>query len=91
LDFDLVTAADSLQEAERRLDIIVKLHLESFLQTNDMGALNGTAPNEFWARYTETLRQGKTLPPSTLRVSVPDVVPMREPYGELPVVSAIAA
>jgi len=91
LDFDIVTAADSLQEAERRLDVLVRLHIESFLNSNSQGALNGSAPNEFWSRYTETLRHGKTLPSSTLRINVPDVVPMHEPYGELPVVSAIAA
>src|SRR5260370_33817386 len=85
LDFDLVTAADSLKEAERRLDVLVRLHIESFLRSNDPAALNGAAPNEFWSAYTDTLRKGKTLPPSTLRVSVPDVVPMHETYGELPV------
>jgi predicted RNase H-like HicB family nuclease len=91
LDFDLVTAADSLEEAERRLDILVRLHIESFLKSNDLGALNGSAPTEFWNQYTETLRLGRTLPSSTLRIGVPQVVPMHEPYGELPIVAALAA
>lgn len=91
LDFDLVTAADSLQEAERRLDVLARLHIESFLRSNDPAALNAAAPNEFWNTYTNTLRNGRTLPPSTLRVSVPDVVPMHDPYGELPVVAAMTA
>jgi hypothetical protein len=91
LDLDIVTAADSLEEAERRLDVLVRRHIESFLRGADPSAVNGIAPSEFWNQYTENLRHGRTLPPSTLRVSVPEVVPMHEPYGELPVVAAMAA
>jgi hypothetical protein len=91
LNFDIVTAADSLAEAERRLDVLVRRQIESVLRTGDPEGLNASAPNEYWERYTENLRHGRTLPSSTLRVSVPDVVPMREPFGELPVVAAMAA
>src|SRR5260370_37454936 len=91
LNFDLVTSGDSTEEAERRLDILVKYHIEAFLKSNGMSGLNGQAPKRFWSEYTECLRHGGALPSSTLRINVPDVVPMEKPYGDLEVVSAKAA
>jgi len=91
LDFDIVATAENIEEAERRLDTLVKFHIEAFLNSNGLGVLNGAAPNDFWVKYTDALRHGNTLPSSTLRITVPEVVPMKVPYGELEVVSARAA
>ncbi len=91
LNFDLVTSGDSKEEAERRLDVVVKFHIESFLKSNGMSGLNGQAPKRFWSEYTDSLRHGGALPSSTLRIDVPNVVPMEKPYGELEVVAAKAA
>lgn len=91
LDFDLVETADSREEAERRLDVLVRFHIESYLNSSGLSGLNGSAPSEFWDRYTALLRDGHVLPASTLRINIPDMVPMAMPYGELEVVSAQAA
>ncbi len=91
LNFDIVTAADDLDEAGRRLDVLVKTHIESVLKSNGRCTLSERAPKDFWTRYTNSLRAGGALPSRTLRIEVPEVVPMPMPYGELEVVEARAA
>ena len=91
LNFDIIATADDVSEAERRLDALVRFHIETYLRSNGLSGLNDPAPSEFFASYTQALRNGKVLPPSTLRISVPDVVPMEKPYGDLEIVSAKAA
>jgi len=91
LDFDFVTSGDNLEEAEKNLDTVVKFHIETFLKSNGLSGLASPAPKRFWAEYTKSLRQGGALPPSTLRIDVPQVVPMEKPYGELEVVGTKAA
>ncbi len=91
LNFDIVATAESMEEAERRLDTLVRFHIESYLNSNGMSGLSGPAPDEFFSQYTTCLRHGGALPSSTLRINVPEVVPMQMPYGELEVVSAKAA
>ena len=91
LNFDLVASADSCEEAESRLDLLVKFHIERYLKTIGMTSLGNRAPKEFWDKYTYSLRNGGALRSSTLRVEIPDIVPMPVPYGELEVVSAKAA
>src|SRR5262249_5920979 len=91
LNFDLVTSADSLAEAEKRLDTLVRLQIESYLRSNGATGLGSPAPKSFWAKYTEVLRSGGVLPSSTLRICVPEVVPMEKPYGELEIIAARAA
>ena len=88
LDFDLVTSGDSIEEAERRLDILVRFQIETFLKSNGHTRLGGQAPKRFWSAYTDCLRHGGALPSSTLRINVPQPVPMEKPYGELEIVSA---
>ncbi len=91
LNFDLVASADDLAEAERRLDVVVRFHIESFIKSDGATGLGGSAPKKKWAEYTKCLRAGNVLPSSTLRINVPEVVPMEKPYGELDVVAAKAA
>jgi hypothetical protein len=91
LNFDIVATADSMNEAERRLEALVRFHIESYLRTNGAACLSGPAPKEFFSSYTESLRRGGAQPSSTLRISVPQTVPMPVPYGELEVVAAKAA
>ena len=88
LDFDLVTSGDSIEDAERRLDILVKFQIETFLKSNGVSGLGGQAPKRFWTAYIDCLRHGGALPSSTLRIDVPSPVPMEKPYGELQVVGA---
>ena len=91
LNFDIVATAETMEEAERRLDALVRFHIESYLRTNGAACLSSPAPKEFFNSYSESLRHGGALPSSTLRISVPQTVPMPMPYGELEVVSAKAA
>lgn len=91
LNFDLIASGDSREEAERRLDVLVTLHIESYIQSQGTSGLSGPAPKRYWDSYTYALRHGGALPSSTLRIRVPDVVPMEKPYGDLEVVSAKAA
>jgi predicted RNase H-like HicB family nuclease len=91
LNFDIVATADTMEEAERRLDALVKVHIEGFLKSSGMSGLGEPAPKEFWVHYTDCLRQGGALPASWLRIEIPKVIPMDSPYGELEIVSAKAA
>ena len=91
LNFDIVTSADNLDEAERRLDVLMKSYLEDLLRGNGACAANNTAPQHFWEAYTNALQHGGILPSRPLRISVPEMVPMEMPFGNLPVVAAQAA
>jgi len=91
LNFDIVATADDMAEAERRLDVLVRFHIESYIRSNGATCLSGPAPQRFWNEYTYSLRHGGALPSSTLRINIPDIVPMEKPYGEVEVVGAKAA
>ena len=91
LNFNIVASADDHDEAERRLDVLVRMHIENFIKSQGVSGLTGPAPKEYFDRYTYSLRHGGALPSSTLRINVPEVVPMEKPYGDLEVVSAKAA
>jgi len=93
LNFDFVVSGDTLEVAERRLDTLVKFHIETFIKSNGMSGLGSSAPKKFWFEYVECLRHGGNfvLPSSTLRINIPEVVPMEKPYGELEIIAAKAA
>jgi hypothetical protein len=91
LNFDIATSADTREEAERRLDVLMKSYLENMLRCVAVCGANEPAPQKFWDEYTHALQNGGALPSSTLRIEVPEMVPMEMPYGMLPVVSANAA
>jgi hypothetical protein len=91
LDFDLVATANDMAEANQRLDTLVKFHIESFLNSNGLSGLNRAAPKEFFDEFTDALRNGRMLPDRTLRIDVPEPIPMAMPYGELEVIAGRAA
>ena len=91
LNFDIVATAENMEEAERRLDALVRSHVESYLNSNGLSGLSGPAPSSYFDIYTKSLRHGGALPSTTLRIHIPEVIPMELPYGELDVVSAKAA
>src|SRR5437899_2481139 len=91
LNFDIVATADDMEEAERRLDVLVRFHIETFIKSHGASGLSGPAPKEFFTDYAHSLRHGGALPASTLRICIPEVVPMEKPYGDLEIVSAKAA
>ena len=93
LNFDLVTAAPNIDEAEKRLDTLVSLYVERAAQTGNYSALNTAAPERFWEQFSESLRAGRvrqSIRP-TLQVRVPDVLPMDQPYSTIAVLAATAA
>lgn len=93
LDFDIVATAEDFKESERRLDMLVKRHIERTLRSGGACPLDAPAPEEFWNRWTDCARpeQNCMLPPRTLRIEVPAPVPMANPYGQLNVLEAKAA
>lgn len=92
LDFDIVATAKDLEESESRLDTLVKRHLERFLRTNGACALDGSAPEVFWTRWTECLHgKGTVMPSRILEIEVPSPIHMPNPIGEVKVVEARAA
>lgn len=88
LNFDLVATANDVKEAERRLDLLVRYHVASYMSTNGASGINRQAPSEFWAQYTEALREGRTMPPSTLHITLPEMSPIKMQNGEMEVVGA---
>jgi hypothetical protein len=82
LNFNIVASADTLEEAEHRLDVLVRLHIESFIKSHGASGLSGPARKEFFTRYTHSLLHGGALPPGTLRINVPEIVPMEKPAAE---------
>jgi hypothetical protein len=91
LNFDLVATAQDMKEAERRLDLLVRYHIASYMATNGASGIDAPAPGEFWAQYTDALRNGRILPASTLHITLPKQSPIRMLDGDLEIVSAKAA
>jgi hypothetical protein len=88
LNFDLVTTADDIKEAERRLDLLVRYHVASYMTTNGASGINQPAPSEYWALYTEAVRQGRVRPASTLHITLPDMSPIKMGNGDMEVIGA---
>jgi 2-polyprenyl-6-methoxyphenol hydroxylase-like FAD-dependent oxidoreductase len=57
LDYDLVVSADGREEAIRRLHLLVRVHVETSRATNVPRALRHQAPDEYWARFADTLKE----------------------------------
>jgi hypothetical protein len=88
LNFDIVTAADNIEEAERRLDLLVRYHLASYMTTNGASGINQPAPSDYWSQYTAALREGRIRPKSTLRITLPEMSPIKMRDGDMEVVGA---
>ena len=93
LDLDIVTAANDIDEAEKRLDVLVTVQIEEALACGNYTALTMTAPKDFFDRFTECFQAGRIRKSknSLLRIRIPDVVQMDQPYGSVGVLAAMAA
>jgi hypothetical protein len=93
LNFDLVTAAPNIDEAENRLDAIVSLYVERAVQSGNYSALNTAAPERFWEQFSECLRAGRVRQSKrpTLQIRMPDVLPMEQSHSTIAVLAATAA
>jgi len=91
---DIVTAANDIREAEKRLDCLVRLQIEEALATGNFPALvSEPAPAAFFDTFNECIRAGRIYDSRnpTLRVRVPEVIPMDAPFGSIGVIAALAA
>jgi hypothetical protein len=92
LDLDIVTAANDIGAAEKRLDFLVTMQIEEALVSGNYTVLTTPAPKVFFDHYNECVRAGKSRPSKDpLRIRVPDVVPMDQPYGSIGVLAATCA
>lgn len=90
LDLDIVTAANDIQEAEKRLDLLTALHIEEALSTGNYAALSTAAPSRYWNDFNQAFRSGMVHKMSnpTLTVRVPDVVPLEHTQSSIGVLAA---
>jgi len=93
LDLDIVTAANDIDEAEKRLDCLVIVHVEEALGIGNYAALNIAAPGSYWNTFNEAFRNGQIRKSNnpTLRFKMPDVVPLEQNLSSIGVLAAISA
>ena len=51
LDLDLVASGPDAETAERRLDAVVRAHVEQAIGSGNYALLNTPAPMEYWDRF----------------------------------------
>lgn len=91
LNFDLVATATDKEEAERRLDLLVRYHLASYMATNGASGLDASAPENYWENYETALREGRVVEIAPLRITLPELSPIKLCDKELKVLAARAA
>ena len=93
LNLDIVTAANDVDEAEKRLDLLVRKRIECALAVGNYAALNTTAPESYWTMFNDSIRSGRVRQSNnpTLMVRVPDVVPMDQSFSSIGVLAAMSA
>ncbi len=93
LDLDIVTAANHIDEAEKRLNALVTVQIEDALGTGNYAALNTPAPRIYWTIFTETFRSGKVRKSNNpvLSFKIPAIVPMEQERSSLGVLAAMTA
>jgi predicted RNase H-like HicB family nuclease len=99
LDFDIVTAGITADEAEGRLDRLVRRYIEDALRLQNPTLLMTAAPREFWKRYHEAFAAGRMRPsrePLQIRFPAPQVPVLTdddlpESSGQVEVLSVAAA
>lgn len=87
LDFDLIVAGPTLEEATRRLDAMITSYVERAYETSDYAALMTVAPERYWEQFADA----DVLPGHHLEIRVPEVVPMAESTGRVRVQASCAA
>jgi|ERR1017187_570925 hypothetical protein len=91
LDLDIVTAANDIDEAEKRLDLLVTIHIEAALAVGNYAALNMDAPPKYWKAFNDAFRNGRTRgPKNPLQIRVPEVVPMDQRLSSIDILAATA-
>lgn len=91
LNFDLVATANDSEEAEHRLDLLVRYHLASYMTTNGASGIDEPAPSAYWDNYKAALREGRVVEAAALRITLPELSPIKMCEKELPVLAARAA
>jgi hypothetical protein len=84
LDLDLVAVDTTVVAASRKLDVLVKDHIEFSLATGRLGNLNTKAPVQAWNEFNKA--KPITLEPKEILITIPDaaqVVPLVQPGGVL--------
>lgn len=59
LDFDLVAGAPSSDEAEARLEALIKAFVEGTIHDANFMALSHKAPTSFWEEFQDAWRNGR--------------------------------
>ena len=86
LDLDIVATATDDEEAERRLDLLVKYYLESALAHGNGAAMDTTAPASYWERYLD----GTPLASRKLTIRTSRISPFDNPNHDIPVIAYCA-
>ena len=89
LDLDIVATANKQAEALRRLNTLVKAHVELSLNKGNYAGLMTPAPPAYWTRFMNGAHTGTEV--LTLEVRVPQVVPTPEPQSVLGIIATHAA
>ncbi len=84
LDLDLVAVGVDVRAASRKLDDLVKAHIEFSLATGQFANLATKAPTSFWKLFND----GKSidLEPKTIHITIPEavqIVPLNSSEGEI--------
>lgn len=91
LDLDLVSLGKSQNEAAKKLDSLVKAHIELALATKQLENLETRAPQTYWNQFAD----GKPvkLHPMKIRIHIPEdilVVPLPRSESELRILAHAA-
>ncbi len=84
LDLDLVSVGDEVVSASRKLDSLVKDHIEFSLATGQLANLSTQAPVHYWKEFDRA--SPIELEPKQIHITIPDaaqVVPLDSPGGVL--------
>ncbi len=92
LDLDIVTAADDIDEAEKRLDFLVTVQIEEALVSGNYTVLTTTAPKSYFDEFNQCFvaKRIRASKNPVLKIRMPDVVQMDQPYGSVGVLAAMA-
>ncbi len=69
LDLDVVSVGASIEEAGKKLDFLVKSHIEFALKEGREDALRVQAPTDFWRQFFDG--RNIELEPRTIHITVP--------------------
>jgi len=82
LDLDIVATGTDIPNSVRRLDTLVKAHIEGSLMTGNYSNLATPSPKNYWDSYNageEIVLENH----QTLEIRLPEIVPMNKPESSL--------